>query len=168
MPEIVGDSEIGEMIAEAKYLPSDWQAQLADLKDKADSLEGEFSIVGTSGTRFRIIVSQSIHHQNKFTVILIAELGDGPDSEIKLLRYDGSNHAHRNKIEGNRIARREHIHRATERYQRLGSRFQDGYAEATDRYRDLGGAWECFWHDTNLAGLGGDQFSPLPDLFTEV
>lgn len=166
MLEIVGDSEIGEMIAEAKYLPSDWQARLADLREASRFLEGAVHIVGDSGRRFRVIVRRHRAYLDNFTVILTTMTGDG--SEFRLLRYDGSNHPHRNKIEGNWIIKKPHIHRATERYQELRWGLHDGYAEETRRYDDLSGAWECFLADTNLQAAEGARVSALPDLFTEV
>ncbi len=39
-----------------------------------------------------------------------------------------------------------HIHMATERYQRTGNR-EDTYAEPTDRYSDMEGAFTCLLAD---------------------
>ena len=166
MPDTVPDLEISGMITEAKPLPWNWQTQLVNLKDKSEFIEGEFQLVGNNGTWFRVIVKQHSTYRNNFTIVLAATLHTG--IEIRLLRYDGSNHAHLNKIEGNRIRRKAHIHRATERYQKVGWEFHDGYAEATNRYYDLSGAWECFWADTNLSNPIGHHFQTLPNLFTEV
>ena len=165
MPEIVPDSEIAGMIAEDKHLPWNWQVELSNLKNKAECLESEVYLVGMSGTKFRIIVRQHRIHVNNFTVVLTASLQD--EVEMRLLRYDGRNHAHRNKIEGYRIGRETHIHRATERYQRLRWELHDGYAEETDRYHDLSGAWKCFGVDTRLTAPAESLNSTLPNLFTE-
>ena len=55
-----------------------------------------------------------------------------------------------------------HIHKATERYQILGSR-EDAYAEQTDRYIDYLTAYQCFLSDVNLIDL-----DKSPSLFEET
>ena len=165
MPETVSDSEIAQLIAERKHLLGNWQDELENLKPKDSHLEGQIDLAGAAGTRFRIIVRQSVRNSHDFSVILIAERPREP--EIRLLRYDGGSHPHRNKIERNWIVRKPHIYRATKRYQELKWELHDGYAEETARYHDLSGAWECFVADANLQGPAGSRISTLPKLFTE-
>jgi len=57
-------------------------------------------------------------------------------------------HAHTNRIETDQF-RGFHIHMATERYQEIGAR-EDAYAEPTDRYSDMWGAFKCLLLDMNL------------------
>ncbi len=165
MPETVPDSEIAQLIAEQKVLPGNWQDELENRKSKDSHLEGQVDLVGASGTQFRVIVRQSLRTSDDFSVILMAKRVGEP--EIRLLRYDGGSHPHRNKIERNWIIRKPHIHRATERYQELKWEFHDGYAEETVRYYDLNGAWESFAADASLRGSSLSRISTLPKLFTE-
>lgn len=162
MADIVSDAKISEMIAERKTLPPDWMQQLNRFKDKDSRYEAQVDhIEGDAGTRFRIIVGISPVKMNVFSVVLIAVLPENP--EFRLLRYDGSNHNHSNKIEDNRIGRKPHIHRATERYQRDERRLpHDGYAKQTDRYQDLPGAWNCFFSDVDLQYPEEHQLGMLP------
>ena len=102
-----------------------------------------------------------------FSIILMATLpGKG---DFRLLRYDGGNHSHRNRIEGNRIKNKPRIHKATERCQSDPRGLQhDGYAEETRRYRDLLGAWDCFFNDLGPQCPDGHQPRIPPDaLFGE-
>lgn len=115
MADIVSDAKIAELIAEPKTLPPDWMRQLNRFKDRDDRYEADVdNIEGGAGTRFRIIVRISRVKMNDFSVILMALLPENP--EFPLLRYDGNSHNHRNRIERNRIMRKPHIHKATERY----------------------------------------------------
>ncbi len=166
MPGTVSDSEIFQLIAESKFLTGNWQDELANPKSKGSHIEGQVDLVGASGTQFRVIVRQSLRDSHDFSVILVASRSG--ETEIRLLRYDGGSHPHRNKIERNWIERKPHIHSVTERYQELNWEFHDGYAEETIRYHDLSGAWECFLADINLQGPAGSRISTLPNLFTEV
>lgn len=165
MPEIVPDSEIAQLITERKALPGNWQDELENPKSKGSHVERQVDLVGASGTQFRVIVRQSLQASDDFSVILMANRVGKP--EVRLLRYDGGSHPHRNKIEGNWIVRRPHIHRATERYQELKWEVHDGYAEETSRYHDLSGAWENFVADANLQSPDGSRILALPKPFAE-
>ena len=161
--EIFSDSEIGNLISIEKRLSSDWQSgQVGNI----GHLQSQVDLYGTDGTPLRIIARQSVQNRNNFSIILAVETTHG--RYINLLRYDGGNHPHRNKIEGTRIMYKPHIHRATERYQRLRRADPEGYAEETDRYHDINGAWECFRADTNLQPLEGGTEMNLPEPFMEV
>lgn len=165
MTGIISDARIAAMIAEPKALPENWRQELTNLKDRVGRYESEVDFTGESGTPFRIIVSRRHPAASDFTVILM--LNSPTHKEFRLLRYDGSGHDHRNTIEGNRIVRKPHIHRATERYQRATfNRRPDGYAEETQRYRDLAGAWNCFQVDVNLGFPDGCDCKFLPTPFT--
>jgi hypothetical protein len=63
-----------------------------------------------------------------------------------LRRYNGKAHEHANRLERTPAFYDYHIHRATERYQRTGSR-EEHYAEVTNRYVDLHGAFACLVED---------------------
>ena len=72
----------------------------------------------------------------------------GSNRLFRLLGYNGKSHEHSITIEGETFYD-FHIHRATERYQELGTR-EDAYAEVTDRYGDFHGALMCLNEDANV------------------
>ena len=166
MTGIISDARIAAMIAERKALPENWREELAKLKKRAgqdDRHESEVDLTGADGTAFRIIVSQRHSGPEDFTIILMLNSSTHPG--FRLLRYDGSSHDHRNTLEGNRIVRKPHIHRATKRYQiATHQRRPDGYAEETQRYQDLVGAWDCFRVDVNLGfpDVSAERLLPAP------
>ena len=163
MTDIISEARIAAMIAERKGLPENWREELGNLKNHAGRHESDVNFTGAIGTPFRIIVSRRHRSLEDFTIILMLNSTDHPD--FRLIRYDGSGHVHKNTIEGNRIVRKPHIHWATERYQiKTGQRRPDGYAEETQRYQDLPGAWDCFRADLNLQfpDRYGSELLPAP------
>ena len=69
-----------------------------------------------------------------------------------LIRYNGSSHNHKNKLESNRLGYVCHIHKASRKYlDEAGN--ADGYAEATTRFHTLNGALDCLVNDCNVSGL---------------
>ncbi len=165
MTGIISDVRIAAMITEPKILPGDWRQELANLKNRVGRHESQIEFTGVNGTPFRIIASRRHRDADDFTLILMLNSAENP--EFRLVRYDGSGHVHKNTIEGNRIVRKPHIHRATERYQvKTGQRRPDGYAEETERYQNLPGAWECFRIDLNLIFPDDCSYQSLPAPFT--
>ena len=82
-----------------------------------------------------------------FSVILMVRVPNR-SRWFRLRRYNGSNHVHRNRIEGTRF-REFHMHLATERYQLAGQR-EDAYAEPSNRFSDFDGAVRCLAEDARL------------------
>lgn len=167
--KVVSDARIAAMIAEPKPLPLNWRRQLAILKQREGRNESQLDFTGADGTAFRIIVSD--RRQHDFSVILLAVLEEPVvpgRPEFHLLRYDGAGHPHTNKLEGNTIRRKPHIHRATEQYQIATYQSRpDGYAEATERYQDLPQAWDCFRLDIGLIFPATEsEITALPAPFT--
>ena len=163
MADIIADISIAAMIAEPKLLRESWRQDLANLKNRVGRYESEVDLTGAHGTPFRIIVSRRHRSPEDFTIILMLNSSDHTD--FRLVRYDGSGHVHKNTLEGDRIIRKPHIHRATERYQiATHQRRPDGYAEETQRYQDILGAWDCFRIDVNLVfpDSGGGKLLPAP------
>ena len=160
--EPLSDYEIAEFIEEAKLLPINWQASPVG---KAGNLQAQADVHGANGTRFLLVVRQSIGYRNNFSIVLAIKPSRG--RQINLLRYDGDSHPHRNRIEGNRIEYKPHIHLATERYQRLRRADAEGYAEETDRFQDIKGAWDCFRSDIYLQSSENSEDTNLPSPFVE-
>ncbi len=79
-----------------------------------------------------------------FSVIL-AYVVPNSNRLIRLRRYNGRSHHHSNPLE-KEVFFGFHVHSATERYQRSGSR-EDSFAEPSDRYASLEEAIDCLLED---------------------
>lgn len=141
------DPEIEALIAERKLLPDDYWAVLMDgLKREESHRRSSLQVTGERGNSFLLSIRQALLNPLNFSVILALEIPNSNDTFI-LRRCNGSL-AHTNRIERNTITT-FHIHMATERYQQLGAD-PEHYAEATDRYTDVGGALMCMIADCNF------------------
>jgi len=67
----------------------------------------------------------------------------GLNTLFRLRRYNGP-HEHTNSIEGSTL-NDFHVHKATERYQKLGK--EDSFAEVTSRHWNLDSAIRCLLDD---------------------
>ena len=101
-------------------------------------------MTGALGSEFRILQRRSNFNALDFSVILAYRV-PGTNQILRLTRYNGKSHEHRNPLEQRRFYG-FHIHTATERYQRTGNR-EDSFAELTDRYADLESATQCLFRD---------------------
>ncbi|MEK6674045.1 MAG: hypothetical protein AABZ47_00150 [Planctomycetota bacterium] len=138
MATFLTDSEIAGFIAEPKQLPPDWRNRVK-LKPKHGHYERELDITGENGSKFRVVMRQTIANSLDFSVIL-GLLVPKTNQVFRLMRFNGKSHEHTNKIEGTRFYD-FHIHRATERYQKDGYD-EESYAEVTDRYSSFEEALE--------------------------
>lgn len=143
MADFLSDQQISDLLAEPKRLPTDWRKRLV-LKPKRGHTESELDLVGELGSQFRIMRRQSQLNPLVFSVIL-AYCFPGSNQVMRLRRYNGKSHEHKNRLEGDRFYG-FHIHTATERYQRTGSD-EEAYAERTDRYGSLEEATDCLFLD---------------------
>jgi len=153
MPIKYTDIQISEMVQERKPLPENYLSKM-QLRDKRGHKERELDIICLDGNQYRIIIRQSNHNPNDFSIILGVLL---PDSNqiFRLLRYNGKSHEHTNHIEKNRFYD-FHIHKATERYQEYGTR-EDAYAEPTNRFTDFNSALQCMIEDCGFEVPDGIQ-----------
>lgn len=129
------DASIAELIGEPKP-----QVALDDLIPR--ELERRFrrarvEVLAPSGSKFTLMTRQALADADDFSVILGYEMPD-LHRTFRLMRNNGSNHRHPNRLEGNVVAGC-HIHTATARYQEAGFE-EDGFAEATSVYVDVTGA----------------------------
>ena len=76
-----------------------------------------------------------------------------------LRRYNGP-HQHPNRLESERLPEECHIHKATERYVRANLK-PEGFAETTDRYWTIEGAFHCLVGDCNVSGITTKQDEPM-------
>ena len=151
------DEDIASLVGERKPLIADWRDRLR-LRPKRGHEERDLDCTGELGSEFRVILRQSILNTLDFSAILAVRV---PQSNrlFRLRRYNGKSHEHTNHIEGDTFYD-YHIHIATERYQEIGAR-EDAYAEATDRYSELGGALDCLLLDAGFDVPPDEQLSLL-------
>lgn len=126
------DSDIDSFLHEPKRLPQDYLTRMR-LKNKRGHKEQELDITGDNGNQFRLILRQSNSNAFDFSVILVV-CPKETNLVFRLRRYNGRSHEHTNLIEGDTFYD-FHVHKATERYQDLGTR-EDAFAERTDGYSD--------------------------------
>lgn len=140
------ENEIAALVQERKPLPTDWRTRIR-LRPKRGHEERDLEFDGDAGSTFRLILRQNKVNRLDFSVILAVRV---PQSNklFRLRRYNGKSHEHTNHIEADTFYD-FHIHMATERYQKIGTR-EDAYAETTDRYGDFHGALRCLIDDANL------------------
>ncbi len=140
---ILSEDSIRELIAERKPIP-DGLKPLTRLIERNKHLRREYEVKSKAGNSFVIKLRKSTLNPFDFSVILGYQL-PGVNTIFHLRRYNGT-HYHSNTIENVRF-RTFHIHTATERYQNLGGKNSEHFAEMTTRYADLDGAIECMLED---------------------
>lgn len=161
MAIVFSDTEIQSLIEEHKPVPSDRRLS-TPLRPKRGHQEGHISLKGEAGNEFRIILRQSLVIPLDFSLIL-ATYAPYSNKVFRLRRYNGKSHRHTNAIEKDKFYN-FHIHFATERYQRLETGREDGYAEETDRYADYIGALRCFIDDLNIEFHHKEQIELFPEV----
>ncbi len=156
------DAEIAMLIAERKPLPTNWNTRFR-LRSKRGHHEREMELIGDAGNEFHVILRKSWFNQLDFSVILAVRVPQS-NRNFRLWRYNGKSHEHTNHIEGDSFYD-FHIHAATERYQKLGTR-EDAYAEVTDRYGDMTEALSCLLTDAGFetSGAQGSMFLLTPEV----
>lgn len=118
-------------------------------KEQSGSRQKNYDVHGEDGDRFSLFLRQNLRIQEHYSCGLRLIVGG---KSLTLTRYNGSDHIHRNPIEGDGFKFQCHVHRATERYIASG-RKPEHYATATDRYHDLDGALLALVNDCNITGL---------------
>ena len=146
MDIIFSDQEIAALIKEHKVLPNNKRVKFRKTTRRGND-EYRLNIIGEEGNAFQVIVRMSVSDELNFSVVLGVKVPP-PKKLFRLRRYNGSNHAHTNTIENERVTG-FHIHTATERYQ-VNSVREEDYAEPTERYADVNGALKCLFADANF------------------
>ena len=153
------DDLIQELITESKQLPISVAKFLSGAKRKRGRSDSQRQNVAQfprggvdQGDQWLVYVRMSVENTLDFSCGL-QYLQHGNGTGFTLLRYNGKSHEHTNHLEGQPSFYDFHIHRATERYQN-SSHANDHFAEITDRYADIHGAFTCMLLDCNVAGLG--------------
>jgi hypothetical protein len=146
---LLTDSEISALLTEQKA------EAFANTTPKDGHRRHALTVEGAAGNRFQLSVRQNVLDPYDFSVILTLIRTDG---SLNLLRHNGTSHAHRNPIEGDRFQAVCHVHVATERYQKRGSD-PEHFAEPTTDFSDLATAL--------MAMLRAGNFQPPSQLTLE-
>ena len=154
------DNEIDKLIRKPKTLPVNFQ-ELLRLRPKRGHSEHDIDVKGDDGSDFRLILRQNKINHLDFSVIL-AYCPQETTQQFRLCRYNGKSHQHKNSIEKESFYD-FHIHKATERYQDLGT-YEESYAKPTSRYSDLSSALRCLLEDCNFQ----TQKHNIPGLFDRL
>ncbi len=150
---ILTDRQIQALLQEKKVIRS--PAPVAfPFRSRGAHNECEFLPETSTGNSFEIRIRQSVMNPLDFSVILIYRTTKS-NLEVRLVRYNGLSHEHANPIEKQKFYS-FHIHRATERYMARSGSNPETFAEQTDRYSDLPGAFRCFIEDCNIEFLQGN------------
>jgi hypothetical protein len=153
---ILTDAAIQELIAESKPIPAGLHPLTKKAVEHNRSHRREFEITGANGGAFVLSTRENLLNPMDFSVILSYKM-PGFNTIFRLRRYNGKSHIHTNTIE-NETVRGFHIHAATERYQRRGSK-EDSFATTTTRYFDLESAVKCMLTDCGFPALPEDPQS---------
>lgn len=108
-----------------------------------------------NGEQYSIYLRQNLDDERDFSCGLALIFKSG--KRFTLIRYNGSNHVHR------QIRYKCHIHRATAEVLQAGKKI-DSYAEETKRYKTLNGALACMIEDCCVQGIEA-QHDEMEDIF---
>lgn len=148
MDNFLTDKQIADLINESKNMTVLPEDLFKSMKAKRGHSESEHIIQRPDGSTFHIRLRLNNENHLDFSVIL----GYCPPKATKLFllrRYNGKSHEHKNKLETDVPFYDYHIHTATERYQREGSK-EECFAEVTDRYSTIQEAIRCLIKDCNV------------------
>ncbi|TPR80636.1 hypothetical protein FJV18_04075 [Acinetobacter baumannii] len=113
---------------------------------------------------FKLYMRQSVLDEDNFSCG-ISFTKNGED-DITLARYNGSNHVHVNKSDGQRFEFQCHIHQANEESFKVSKKIEH-HAIATNRYTNLQGAIQCVIQDFAIINLDISQFFKQGGLFDD-
>lgn len=149
------DAEIDQLLK----MPKTVKNPGARSKKQKGSDQINYEVVSDSGEQFRLIKRQNLRVEDDFSCGLLYVKENG--ETVMLARYNGSSHVHRNPLGDAPDSHMQcHIHRATERYIAAG-RKAEHFAEPTDRYSDVEGAFSAILSDCKISGLRPAQLSLL-------
>ncbi|KPM67205.1 hypothetical protein HB13667_07685 [Pseudomonas putida] len=145
---VISDALIAELLSIPKVIKN--PGAKAKVQKKSERINYQV-VASDSDKSFEMYTRQNQIDPDAYSCGLIYHPRSG--EKVTLVRYNGSNHVHRNPLEdGELIKHKCHIHRATERYMEMGDKAEK-FAETTDRYHDLAGAIRCMLSDCNISGI---------------
>jgi hypothetical protein len=142
------DTEIQDLITTEKQMTVEPDVLFKSMKEKRGHKSAEHEMPQPDGSSFVIKIRISIENPLDFSVIL----GFTPVKATKpflLRRYNGKSHEHKNRLENEDDFYDFHIHTATERYQREGSK-EEYFAEISGSYSTPREALDCLITDCNI------------------
>jgi len=140
---ILSDDQIADLIRESKPIPPGL-CPLEKMSLRNHHKRRDFDIEAESRNNFAVAIRQSTLNMLDFSVILGYKL-PGSFTVFRLRRYNGKSHHHTNTIEKEAFYD-FHVHKATERYQKLGFK-EEHFAVRTSGYYDLESAIQCLLTD---------------------
>ena len=152
--ETLSDERINELLICAKrVVSSSVKEKLIDRDLRKDyqvnSLDNQFGFI--------LFTRQSTFILENFTAGLRWKSKTG--EEIILMRCNGSDHVHGNKIEQTKFGPACHVHRAIERYILAGKKVES-FAKLTTEYETLEGALNHLVKLANITGIITNQDHP--------
>jgi len=137
-----------------------WQSKLLPPAEGNLDLRGRFDLADLPSTspirgRLHLYSRQNLNPAvtGDWSVGLV--FTDYAERSYRILRCNGPHQSdHRNAIEGDLIVRSAHVHRLTERYQRLKPPRPDGYAEVTEEFDSIASALKFLADSINLQPEG--------------
>lgn len=148
MDVFLTDTEIQALINTKKQMTVAPDLLFLSMKEKRGHKSAEHEMPQPDGSTFIIKIRISIENPLDFSAVL----GYTPAKSTKLFllrRYNGKSHEHKNKLEKETAFYDYHIHKATERYQREGTK-EEYFAEASSRYSTPQQALSCLITDCNV------------------
>lgn len=145
--EILTDADIELLITVPKRVENPGAKE----REVGKHIQKDYRLVSDDGKHeFALFLRQSKLLPSSFSAGLrwLAKNGDA----VILVRFNGSDHPHRNKLEGERFEFECHVHQATERYIAAGMKVES-YAAPTQKYRTLNGALHSLVERCNISGL---------------
>ena len=153
------DREIQDLVDESKVMPCPAHDLLSGMKTKsgigASHSQTTFKFSRNNGDG-KWLIYLRLSNENSFD--FSCGLGFIPKNKtvaFTLRRYNGKSHEHTNQLETKIPFYDFHIHKATERYQK-SSYDDEHYAEPTDRYTDIYGAFDALLIDCKVVGDSSD------------
>ena len=132
-------------------------------KHEAKHTRQDFEVKSKDGADdFRLFIRQSLVIQAGFSVGLVW-ISPSKEEAI-LMRCNGSDYLHRNRIEGSNFDEEFHIHIATERYVSAGLR-AESYAEISKDYQNVNDAKHHLCRACNISGFEKDSDEKTMSLF---
>lgn len=145
--ETLTDEQIQSLLACAKRVENPQARE----KTEGKHLRRDYRVVSLDGEYlFTLFTRQSSRIVNGFSAGLLWKSKTG--EEVILLRCNGNDHEHPNKLERTRLVDQCHVHEATERYIAVGKK-SEGYAQATTAYRSPDGALHHLLQRANIQGI---------------
>ena len=148
--ESLTDIQIEELISCPKRLTN----PNSRVKQKDGHEQYNYKAISTDGTDREFIVYKRQNMRTGMEDDFSAGLAWlAPNGEaFTLKRYNGSSHEHLNFIEKEKLNLACHIHIATEKYIKA-NRKPEGFAEITERYSTVNGAFHSLITDCNIKGI---------------